>query len=209
MDRPSVYAKSVRKGTVSTILALVLLTAACLVHVTPSPAAQGDDDATLRHMVQYIMSVGQQQYDRGYYSEAEKTFQSGPEVLAVPRCGRAAKARSRFGTKAGKATTERKRIVEVRQSADQLSRKGDLLLLRTRLESIRDSEFLTDQERQEIAALLRGANPSAGTPAPRITAPSQDDVALPVPVAAERRPWIRRRKPGLPPVMRSSGTRAA
>ena len=83
MDRPSVYAKSVRKGTVSTILGLVLLSAACLVHVTPSPAVQADNDATLRHMVQYIMNVGQQQYDRGYYSEAQKTFERAQEHASL------------------------------------------------------------------------------------------------------------------------------
>ena len=178
MDRPSVYAKSVRKGTLSTILALVSLTAACLVHVTPSPAAQGDEGATLRPMVQHIVGVGQQQYDRGYYSEAEKTFEAAQKYSQYLDPVEQRKLTS-LRDKAGKAVAERKRIADARQAAERLSQKGELAAARTQLESIRGSEFLTPQERQEVTTLLGKANPSATPAADRITAPSQSSVASP------------------------------
>lgn len=178
MDRPSVYAKSVRKGTFSAILALVSLTAACLVHVTPSPAAQGDEGATLRPMVQHIVGVGQQQYDRGYYSEAEKTFEAAQKYSQYLDPVEQRKLTS-LRDKAGRAVAERKRIADTRQAAERLSQKGELAAARTQLESIRDSEFLTPQERQEVTTLLGKANPSAIPAADRITAPSQSSVASP------------------------------
>jgi len=120
LDRPSVYAKSVRKGTISTILTVVSLTAACLVHVTPSPAAQGNEDATLRPMVQHIVGVGQQQYDRGYYSEAVKTLEAAQKYAQYLDPVEQRKLAS-LRDKAGKAVTERNRIVEARQAAERLS----------------------------------------------------------------------------------------
>jgi len=182
LDRPSVYAKSVRKGTVSTILVSVLLIAACLVQVTPSPAAQGGDDATMRHMVQYTMSVGQRQYDRGDYGEALKTLLSVHEYVQYLEPVEQRKFQS-LREKAGRAAQERQQILEARQVADQLTRKGDVVAARARLASIKDSEFLTDAERQEIARALNPPAPSAltGGGAPSragaiatVSAPTQD-----------------------------------
>ena len=187
MDRPSVYAKSVRKGTISTILTVVSLTAACLVHVTPSPAAQGNEDATLRPMVQHIVGVGQQQYDRGYYSEAVKTLEAAQKYAQYLDPVEQRKLAS-LRDKAGKAVTERNRIVEARQAAERLSQKGDFAAARAQLASVRDSEFLTVQERQEIAATLGDANPTAAVPAARITAPSQNTPAPSVSTITETSP---------------------
>ncbi len=77
MDRPSVYAKSAREGIVSTILVSILLSATILMSVTWSQAAQSSDDAPakMRQFGQYLMQVGQGQYDQGSYGEAVKTFQ--------------------------------------------------------------------------------------------------------------------------------------
>jgi len=164
---------------------VVLLAAACLVHVTPSPAAaQGDEDATLRQMVQQIVSVGQQQYDRGYYSEAEKTFQGAQRHSRYLDPIEQRKLES-LRVKAGKAVAERKRIAEARQAAEQLNRQGDVAAARAQLESVRDSEFLTDQERQDVVRLLRGTNSPTGAAAPSGTALSRGDTVRPVPDSAE------------------------
>ena len=84
MDRPSVYAKSAREGIVSTILTSVLLSATALMSVTWSQSAQSSDDATMRHLGQYLMSVGQKQYDGGSYDQAVTTLQMAGQV-SLPR----------------------------------------------------------------------------------------------------------------------------
>ena len=173
MDRPSGYAKSVRKGTVPTILALVLLVTACLVQVTASPASQGDDEATMRQLAQYIVSVGQQQYDRGSYSEAEKTLQKAQDYaqhLDVVEQKKLEVLRARVG----KAVVERRRIDEAKRNAQQLNQKGDVLAARTCLEAIQDSELLSVKERLEISDLLSKSDPSTAPAASRIAVPSPE-----------------------------------
>ena len=84
MDRPNMYAKSARQGVVSTVLVSVLLSATALMSVTWSQAAQSSDDANanMRHLGQYLMRVGQEQYDRGSYDQAEKIVNGGMEKPA-------------------------------------------------------------------------------------------------------------------------------
>ncbi|HSW02797.1 MAG TPA: hypothetical protein VLI39_21715 [Sedimentisphaerales bacterium] len=132
-------------------------------------------------MVQHIVGVGQQQYDRGYYSEADKTFEAAQKYSQYLDPVEQRKLAS-LRDKAVKAVAERKRIADARQAAERLSQKGELAAARTQLESIRDSEFLTPQERQEVTTLLGRANPSAAAPAERITAPSQSPVVSPASV---------------------------
>ncbi|MEN6577642.1 MAG: hypothetical protein ABFD90_14960, partial [Phycisphaerales bacterium] len=161
-----------------TILALVLLAAACLVNPSSSLAAQGADDATMRRMVQYIVTVGQQFYDRGSYSEAEKTFQKAQDYAQHLDPVEQRRLES-LRVKAGKAVTERQRIEEARQAAERLNRAGDVPGARARLESIKDSEFLTDQERQEVAGMLRGVSPSPVPAVASVAAPASGDPASP------------------------------
>ncbi|HQG49463.1 MAG TPA: hypothetical protein PK373_10275, partial [Sedimentisphaerales bacterium] len=132
-------------------------------------------------MVQHIMGVGQQQYDRGYYSEAEKTFEAAQKYSQYLDPLEQRKLAS-LRDKAAKAVAERKRITDARQTAEQLNHKGEFAAARAQLESIRDSEFLTPQERQEITTLLNKTGPSATSPADRITAPSQSSTVVPASV---------------------------
>ncbi|MEN6335687.1 MAG: hypothetical protein ABFE01_15660 [Phycisphaerales bacterium] len=132
-------------------------------------------------MVQHIVGVGQQQYDKGYYSEAVKTFDAAQKYSQYLDPVEQRKLTS-LRDKAGKAVTERKRIVEARQAAERSGQKGDLAAARTQLESIRDSEFLTAQERQEVATMLGGVNSPATTSVAKSTAPSLSEAATPDPV---------------------------
>ncbi len=138
-------------------------------------------------MVQYIVSVGQQQYDRGSYIEAQKTLLKAQEYAQHLDPIEQRRLESLLA-RAGKAATERKRIEEARLAADELSRKGDILAARARIESVKDSEFLTAKERQEITNLLRGASPSPVPVVASVTAPVPSDTASPVsgPVVATR-----------------------
>ena len=77
MDRPSVHTKSLRTGSVSTVLASALFVVTVLAPVGLSQAPQGGDEASaqVRRTIQYLISQGTQQYQRGSYAEADKTFQ--------------------------------------------------------------------------------------------------------------------------------------
>ncbi len=160
MDRPSVYAKSAREGIVSTILTSVLLSATALMSVTWSQSAQSSDDATMRHLGQYLMSVGQKQYDGGSYDQAVMTLQMADKRKDYLDPVEQRKLQSLL-EKARAA--ERRRVLAVRQAAEDSRRKGDVAAARAHLESIKNSQVLTEKERLEIADALRVMGP--GTPA--------------------------------------------
>jgi tetratricopeptide (TPR) repeat protein len=179
LDRPSVHAKSLRTGSISTVLASVFFVATVLVQVGSSQQTpQSGDDAVMRRTVQYFISQGTQQYERGFYSEAEKTFQMAQGWAQYLEPVEQRKLES-LRQKAAQAAAERKRVLGVRQTAEQLRTKGDVAAARAQLESIRDSEYLTDQERQEVADAIRGGGqPSltgngatAPAPGPQTAAP--------------------------------------
>jgi len=117
------YAKSAREGIVSTILTSVLLSATVLLSVTWSQAAQSSDDATtMRHLGQYMMRVGQEQYERGSYDQAEKSFQMALEQKDYLDPVEQRKLQSLL-EKAHAAVAEQKRTPETKPTAE-LRAKG-------------------------------------------------------------------------------------
>ncbi|MBP7050322.1 MAG: hypothetical protein KBE65_04840, partial [Phycisphaerae bacterium] len=127
----------------------------------------------MRQLARYIVSVGQQQCDRGSYSEAEKTLQKAQDYaqhLDVVEQKKLEVLRARVG----KAVVERRRIDEAKRNAQQQNQKGDVLAAQTCLEAIQDSEFLTARERVEIDNLLSKSRPSAAPAVSRITAPAPE-----------------------------------
>ncbi|MHC4521455.1 MAG: hypothetical protein ACYTAS_22920, partial [Planctomycetota bacterium] len=74
MDRPNVFANSLRGGSALILLVSILLTATVFAQTGPSQIGQGSDDDMMHGLVQYFMRIGATQYERGYYVEAEKTF---------------------------------------------------------------------------------------------------------------------------------------
>jgi len=161
LDRPSVFAKTLRGGSVSIVLASILLTATVFAQVSSSPSGQGSNDDMMQHLVQYFMRVGTQQYERGYYVEAEKTFQMAQSYGGTLEPLEQRKLESML-EKAGLAAIERKRVLAALQSAQQLLDEGQAAAGQTQLEAIQDSEFLTQKERDAIAATLRGSATGGG-----------------------------------------------
>jgi len=124
LDRPTVFAKSLRRGSASTILASVFLVATAFAQVALSQGnvpSQGSDDAMVRRVVEYYMRIGTEQYDRGYYADAEKTFEMAQGFADRLDPAQRAKLQS-LQEKASQAVAERKKVLEVRQSAQDLLR---------------------------------------------------------------------------------------
>jgi len=118
-----------------------------------------------------MMGIGQKQYDSGSYDQAQKTFQMAQVYKDYLDPVEQRKLQS-LQAKAGSAAVERKRVLEAKQAADESRRKGDAVAARARLESIKNSEFLTEQERLEVANALRG--PGVPIPAPAVSVAAAD-----------------------------------
>jgi tetratricopeptide (TPR) repeat protein len=112
-----------------------------------------DRQAAFRRLVQNYVQTGKEEYDRGYFEHALKTF-------------RMAEGYSEFLTTAGReqlaALTEkaqtaivgRKNTLETFQTVNDLIGQNRLVEARTGIESLAANEFLTADERAQIAEVL-------------------------------------------------------
>ncbi|MBN2129619.1 MAG: hypothetical protein JW741_08985, partial [Sedimentisphaerales bacterium] len=153
MDRPSVFGIALRGGSAVTVLVSVLLIATMVTPATPAQSEENGDDATMRHLVQYLMRTGTEQYNRGYYIQAEATFRMAQGYGEYLEPLERRKLQS-LQEKTSLAAVERKRALEAKATGEDLVKQGQTDAGRTRLESVRDSEFLTEKERGEVATSL-------------------------------------------------------
>ena len=116
------------------------------------------------------MQMGTDQYDRGNYADAEKMFQ-GAQKFADRLDPLDQRKLQSLAEKASRAAAERKKALEAKQAGQDLLRKGDTAGGRARLESIQSSTFLSEEERLEVAQLLRTSGQS------RITGTASDSVS--------------------------------
>ncbi len=138
----------------SLVLASILLTATVFAQVNPSQNVSDGDEAVMRRLAQYFNRVGTEQYELGYYIEAKKTFQMAQGYAEYLEPVEQKKLASML-EKSGLAAIERQKVLEQRLAAVQLYQQGDSAAARSHLEAIKDSKFLTEDERVEIQLSLR------------------------------------------------------
>ncbi len=126
MDRPRMLAKSLRRGSASTILASVFLVATAFVQAAPS---QSDDDALVRDVVLRRMQVGSNQYDRGFYDQAQKTFEEIAKFADRLDSVNRLKLQS-LQDKTARALAEQRKSLAAKQAAQDLLAKGDIAAAR-------------------------------------------------------------------------------
>ncbi len=175
MNRPSVFAKSLRGGCVSIILASVLLSVTGIAQVGPGGGTADDQDAMMRRMVEYFMRVGSERYEQGLYIESERTFRTAQSYRQYLEPVEQRKLDSML-EKAALAAAQRQRVLATRQDAEQLLGDGRVDAARAQLAGIKDSEFLTAQERAAIGQQLRGMEIAAGAVMAPAETPSQEAV---------------------------------
>jgi tetratricopeptide (TPR) repeat protein len=156
--------KALGKKSLLIVLAIVvlLLTAFSNMGVlsranAATPQTEAGEDQTLRNLVLEMIKVGTTQYERGFYDQAEKTLfmaQDYREYLTPEERDQLKQLleRARF------AALERNRALENGQRAVELYRQGGLAEAKANLEGIKDSKFLTEQERAQNEQLLKRIN---------------------------------------------------
>jgi general secretion pathway protein D len=135
------------------IILLFALLVAVPSAVVPSQPQEVGENQMMRQVVQYLIQVGTDQFQRGYYPQAEKTLlmaQGYQEYLTVAERSRL----SEFLDKTHKAALERELALKYKQTAADLISKGELTAAKAHLERIKDSQFLTETERKQVAGQL-------------------------------------------------------
>ena len=154
METARVLIKSLGRKWLLVILASILLVTTVLSEVASSQANKTDKQKIVRQVAQKWIQVGVEQYKRGFYKAAEQSFlraQDYEEYLAAGERERL----SRLLEETHVASLERRRILGHIQTADELEKQGELIKAKTHLEKIKDSKFLTEEERKLIGEGLK------------------------------------------------------
>ena len=188
MSKPSFLIESLGIRPLSIILLLSVLLVVVLSEVVPSQQQEVGEDQMMRQVVQYLIQVGTDQFQRGYYPQAEKTLlmaQGYQEYLTVAERSRL----NEFLEKTHKAALERELALKHKQTAADLVTKGDLITAKAHLERIKDSQFLTEAERKQVAGYLAQIDRQAGAAKPLPKKPEEpESLVAPAPQKVPEEP---------------------
>jgi len=136
------------------ILASLLLLATSLSEVASARTNKNDKKKIFRQIAQNYIELGTEEYRRGLYAQAERSFLRAQHYQKYLTDAERKKLNDLL-EKAHKAVVERERIVERIQAADKLIKEGQLVKAKTQLEDVKDSEFLTESEREKTTEGLK------------------------------------------------------
>jgi hypothetical protein len=107
----------------------------------------------LRQVAQDWMRVGTEQYERSFYKQAEQSFFQAVEYQQYLTTAEHEQLNN-FLEKTYKAELEREHVLEQIKAANALAGQGRPGTAKSKLEGLKDSEFLTEAERREITETL-------------------------------------------------------
>ncbi len=152
MDNKKLLIKFLGKRAFLAALAPIVLLAQAL-KADPTQPDEGKKQKVLCQAAQDWMRVGTKQYERSFYKQAEQSFFQAVEyqqyLTAVDR-----EQLNNFLEKTYKAELEREHVLEQIKAANAIARQGRPGTAKSTLEELKDSEFLTEAERQEITGTL-------------------------------------------------------
>ena len=136
------------------IITLVVLSAAEGVSaekVTKSQQGETSKREVVRRVAHQWVQVGQEQYKRGYYEQARRSYLMAMDYQDYLTDAEKEKINKLLEeTKA--AAPERKRILERIRQANGLVEQGELVKAKSSLQEVADSKFLNEQEKKQIVA---------------------------------------------------------
>lgn len=170
LSKPVFLIQSYGRNSLSIVVVSILL-----LIFTASEIAQSQENGSVsreeafRRIVQSYVQAGKGQYDKGYYEQALKTFvmaQGYQEYLTT------AEREQLYAhlEKTQAAVAKRKLALEKFQTANKLIQQNKLVDARADLQSIGKNEYLTKDERAQIAVVLKQIDIQiSNTKNPRIT----------------------------------------
>jgi hypothetical protein len=108
----------------------------------------------LHEEAQNWIQVGQTQFERGLYEQAEKSFVTAQE-LGEYLSDQENKALIENLVKVRKAQIEKQDAIEHLKKAEELVKQGQPIEAKAHYEKVRNSQYLTEQQRKEIADQLK------------------------------------------------------
>jgi type II secretory pathway component GspD/PulD (secretin)/tetratricopeptide (TPR) repeat protein len=158
LNKAKFLKKSFGRKRLLAVLVSVLLLTTIMSQVAP---CQTDKEKTVRQVAEKWIQVGVEQYQRGFYRNAEQSFLRALDYQQYLSAVEQQKL-SDLLEKTHIAVLERKRILSHLQTADELVKKGERARARAHLEKVKDSEYLTEGERQLVVEGLESLQTQLG-----------------------------------------------
>ena len=158
MNKTKFLKKSFSRKRFLAVLVSVLLLTTIMSQVAP---CQTDKEKIVRQVAEKWIQVGVEQYQRGFYKNAEQSFLRALDYQQYLSAAEQQKL-SDLLEKTHIAVLERGRILGHLQTADELVKKGERVRARAHLEKVKDSEYLTESERQLIVEGLENLQTQLG-----------------------------------------------
>lgn len=145
---------SLHRKSLLVVVSILLLTP-LLLQGAPASRSTIDKQQVVRSVANDWISVGTEQYKRGLFKPAEQSLLRAyryQQYLTVTQRQKLLRTLEKTRT----AALERKAVLETIQMADRLlAEQGQPIKAKAYFEEVRDSRFLTRQERKQIAGRLR------------------------------------------------------
>jgi Flp pilus assembly secretin CpaC len=136
------------------LVSLLLLTTSALSGVAPTQPGEADKERIVRQVAQKWIEVGAEQYKRGYFKAAKQSFLLAQDYQKYLTADEREKLTALL-EKTQKGILERERILGIIRTADGLVKQGEPVKAKAKLEEVKDSEFLTEAERELITKGLK------------------------------------------------------
>jgi len=154
LSKPSFLTKISGRGSLSVALASFLFTTVFAIPNHSYATENPDRREAFRQIVQSYVQAGEQEYNKGFYEQAEKTFLMAKGYSEYLNTAERKQLTSLLD-KTQTAISKRKSALEIFRSVKDMIRQNQLSQAKTQLETIKDNEFLSADERAQIAQVLR------------------------------------------------------
>jgi len=125
-----------------------------LLQCTCAEAKETDKQKVVRQVAEKWIQVAAGQYQRGFYAASEQSLLRARDYQQyLTEANR--KELDKLIEKVHATVLERKRVLERVQTADELVEQGKLSEARSCFEEVKDSQFLTEEKRKQIAGAIK------------------------------------------------------
>ena len=135
------------------LLAPILMATTSLAEELSPKAVKGDKEKVVRQVVDNWIQIGTEEFKRGFYAAAEKSFLRAKDYEGYLTAAERDKLDEKL-QQAHKAALEREIALAAMRSAGELAEQQKFAEAKTHLQTIQTSEFLTDEEHRLIKQRL-------------------------------------------------------
>ena len=155
MCKPSFLIEFFGRRSLSIVVLSCMLITTAVLKVDISQANENTDrQDAFRQIVKSYIQAGEEEYEKGFYEQAEKTFLMAHEYREYLTAAERRQLTSLL-EKTQTAVSKRKNALETFRSVKDMIRQNKLSQAKTQLETIKDNEFLTADEKAQIAQVLK------------------------------------------------------